>query len=454
MDVLMPQLGETVAEGKIVKWFKSAGDAVKPGENLFEIETDKTSMEVPATSAGTLTDIRFQVGQVAKVGAVVAVIAGAAGATTGSATTSPPPIGERDRVREDKPLDRRVTPSPHPSPQRGEGVRAAAPQTSSRPQALLDPFREVRTPTRNFGPAKLPGGIAVTPLARRLAGERGIDLSRISGSGPRGRIIAADVDKVVPAVGGRAMPGASAAQVKALFEGVPYEEVPLDPMRATIARRLVEAKQTIPHFYLTADLDVGRLTAMREEANKAAPVDREGNPAYRFSLNDFIIKAWAAALMRTPAANAVWAEDRILRFAQADIGVAVALEGGLITPVLRHADGKSLTAISAEMRDLAARARDKKLKANEYRGGASAISNLGMYGVREFSAIINPPHATLLAVGAARRAPVETEDGGIRFISQMSVTLSCDHRVVDGALGAQLLAAFKSIVEMPVAALI
>ena len=248
--------------------------------------------------------------------------------------------------------------------------------------------------------------------------------------------------------------GPSAAQVKALFDGVAYEEVPLDGMRATIARRLVEAKQTIPHFYLTADIEIGRLMAMREEANAAAPKGKDGEPLFKLSLNDFIIKAWAAALTRVPAANAVWAEDRILRFAHADIGVAVALDGGLITPVLRNADMKSLTAISAEMRDLAARARDKKLKPNEYQGGASAISNLGMYGVREFSAIINPPHATILAVGASRRAPVETADGGMKFVSQMTVTLSCDHRVVDGALGAELLAAFKSLIEQPVTFLV
>jgi pyruvate dehydrogenase E2 component (dihydrolipoamide acetyltransferase) len=247
--------------------------------------------------------------------------------------------------------------------------------------------------------------------------------------------------------------GASAAQVKALYEGIAYEEVPLDGMRATIAKRLVEAKQTIPHFYLTADLDVGRLVAMREEANAAAP-EKDGHPAFKLSLNDFIIKAWAAALQRIPAANAVWAEDRMLRFTHSDIGIAVALEGGLITPVIRNAETKSLTAISAEMRDLAERARARKLKPHDYQGGASAISNLGMYGVREFAAIINPPHATILAVGATRRAPVETEDGGLKFISQMTVTLSCDHRVVDGALGAELLAAFKDFIEKPVTALL
>jgi pyruvate dehydrogenase E2 component (dihydrolipoamide acetyltransferase) len=225
-------------------------------------------------------------------------------------------------------------------------------------------------------------------------------------------------------------------------------------MRSTIAKRLTEAVQTIPTFYLMADIDITRLATMREEANKAAPKDKEGNAAFKLSLNDFIIKAWAAALLRVPATNAVWAGDRILRFSNADIGIAVALDGGLITPVIRNVERKSVTAISSEIRDLAARARDKKLKPNEYQGGASAISNLGMYGMREFTAIINPPHATILAVGASRRAAVEAEDGGVKFVSQMTVTLSCDHRVIDGALGAELLAAFKSLVEMPVTALI
>ena len=424
----MPQLGETVAEGKIVKWFKSAGDAVKPGDNLFEIETDKTSMEVPATSAGTLSEIRFGVGEVAKVGAVVAVISGAGTSPSAAPAKAPPP--------------------------RAAAAPVAAMQAAPTPRTTpLDPFREVRTPERNFGPAKLPGGAFTTPLARRLASERGIDLSRVTGSGPHGRIVASDVERAAPAAPALAT-GASAAQVKALYTDTPYEEVPLDSMRRTIAKRLIEAKQTIPHFYLTADMDAGRLIAMREEANAAAPKDKDGQPAFKLSLNDFIIKAWAAALQRIPAANAVWAEDRILRFQHSDIGVAVAIEGGLITPVVRKAEAKSLTAISAEMRDLAERARVRKLKPNEYQGGASAISNLGMYGVREFSAIINPPHATILAVGATRRAAVETEDGAMKFISQMTVTLSCDHRVVDGALGGELLAAFKSFVEKPVTALV
>jgi pyruvate dehydrogenase E2 component (dihydrolipoamide acetyltransferase) len=452
MDVLMPQLGETVAEGKIVKWFKAAGDAVKPGENLFEIETDKTSMEVPSTVAGTLTDIRFQVGEVAKVGAVVAVIAGAGEAAKPKAAEAPKSVPQTPFVPAQAGTQGQKIEAP--KEELGSRLRGNEPAASaSHAYPHMDPFREVRTPEHNYGPAKLPGGAFITPLARRLAGERGIDLSRVSGSGPHGRIVAADVAKAAPARVAVMAIGASAAQVKALYEGIAYEDVPLDGLRATIAKRLVEAKQTIPHFYLTADLDVGRLVVMREEANAAAP-QKDGHPAFKLSLNDFIIKAWAAALQRIPAANAVWAEDRLLRFTHSDIGIAVALEGGLITPVIRNAETKSLTAISAEMRELAERARARKLKPHDYQGGASAISNLGMYGVREFAAIINPPHATILAVGATRRAPVETEDGGMKFISQMTVTLSCDHRVVDGALGAELLAAFKDFIEKPVTALV
>jgi pyruvate dehydrogenase E2 component (dihydrolipoamide acetyltransferase) len=329
------------------------------------------------------------------------------------------------------------------------------PSASPAPVTKLDPFFEVRTPDRNYGPARLPGGAVVTPLARRLASEAGIDLSRVAGSGPHGRIVARDLE----AQGARAARAAGSAgptadQIKALYRDAPYEELPLDGMRRTIATRLVEAKQTIPHFYLTADVDIGRLLALREEANAAAPRDAAGEPAFRLSVNDLIIKAWAAALQRVAAANAVWAVDRILRFRHSDIGVAVAIEGGLITPIIRQAQTKTLSAISAEMRELAERARARRLKPQEYQGGASAISNLGMYGVREFAAIINPPQSTILAVGAARRQAVERGDGGVAFASVMTVTLSCDHRVVDGALGAQLLAAFRGFVEQPVTALV
>jgi pyruvate dehydrogenase E2 component (dihydrolipoamide acetyltransferase) len=433
MNVLMPQLGETVAEGKITKWFKSAGDAVKPGDNLFEIETDKVSMEVPATSAGVLSEVRVGVGEVAPVGAIVAVIAGEGGTAASTPAPGAPP-------KQDTPA------------QRANASPMAAATTEP---VKLDPFFEVRTPDRNYGPAKLAGGAVVTPLARRLATEVGIDLARVTGSGPHGRIVARDIASASRS--GRALVPAAAAgagEVMALYRDAAFEEVPLDGMRKTIAARLMQAKQTIPHFYLTADVEIGRLLAIREEANAAAPKDADGQPQFRLSVNDLIIKAWGVALQRVPEANAAWADDRILRFRHSDIGIAVAIDGGLITPIIRQAEAKPLTVISAEMRELAERARSRRLKPHEYQGGSSAISNLGMYGVREFAAIINPPHATILAIGAARRQAVETADGGVGFASVMTVTLSCDHRVVDGALGAELLAAFRSLIENPVAMLV
>jgi len=433
----MPQLGETVDKGKVTTWFKKVGDPVKPGENLFEIETDKVSMEIQAIAGGTLSEIRVAAGDEAPVGAVVAVISGAGAASTIQGGTGAPPAAPKAPV---------VAP---PTP-------VATPQIAKPSKPVeLDPYFEVRTPARNFGPAQV-GGRAITPLARRLAAEAGIDVARVKGSGPHGRIVAKDLDGAAPARGGSAgiASALSSDQVRSIYKDTPYEEVPLDGMRKTIATRLVQAKQTIPHFYLSIDVDIGRLLKLREEANASAPHGKDGTAAFKLSVNDFIIKAWAAALQRVPAANAVWAEDRILRFKQSDVAVAVAIEGGLITPVIRNADTKRLSEISAEMKDLAGRARDRKLKPNEYQGGSSAISNLGMMGVREFSAIINPPHATILAVGGVRRQATETEDGGVAFASLMTVTLSCDHRVVDGALGAELLAEFKDIVEKPVSALV
>jgi pyruvate dehydrogenase E2 component (dihydrolipoamide acetyltransferase) len=437
MDLLMPQLGETVAEGKITKWFKAAGDAVKPGDNLFEIETDKVSMEVPSTTTGVLSEIRVSAGDIALVGAVVGVIADGRAAEVAAPAAPAKPAAAS---------------APQAAPM------AAAPIVQPLPASepiKLDPFFEVRTPSRNFGPAQLAGGAFVTPLARRLAAENGIDLSRLHGSGPHGRIVARDIEEAprpsrAPSIAPEAP---SAADIKALYAPDSYEEVPLDGMRRTIAARLTQAA-TVPHFYLMADVAIDRLMALREEANAGAPKDRDGNPAFKLSVNDFVIRALALGLQRVPAANAVWAGDRMLRFKHSDIGIAVALDGGLITPVLRQTETKSLSAISAEMKELATRARDKKLKPADYQGGASAISNLGMHGVREFTAIINPPHATILAVGAARRQAVEKDDGGIAFVSMMSLTLSCDHRVLDGALGAELLAAIKSLIELPVSLLV
>ncbi len=462
MNVLMPQLGETVAEGKITKWFKAAGDGVAPGDNLFEIETDKVSMEVPATSAGVLSEIRVPAGEVAPVGAIVAVIADGAGGII-----LPREAGEEDHLAKQDggrgAGPRENSAALAPPPPRFARSPSPVPLRSTGKDIPLHPFFEVRTPERNFGPARLSGGVTVTPLARRLAAESGIDLAQLRGSGPHGRIVARDVEQTPRAPQRHAAEAPSADRIKAQFASDAYEEVPLDAMRRTIAARLTEA-QAVPHFYLTADVDIGRLVALREEANAGArsgplhsppPHAGEGTAAaFKLSLNDFLIRAWALALQRVPAANAVWAGDRMLRLKHSDIGVAIALDDGLVAPVIRQAEAKSVSIISAEMKDLSARARAKKLAAAELQGGSSAISNLGMYGVREFAAIINPPHATILAVGAARRQAAEKADGGVAFASLLSVTLSCDHRVVDGALGAQLLAAFKELVEAPVRMLV
>ncbi|MDC7988147.1 2-oxo acid dehydrogenase subunit E2, partial [Rhodoplanes sp. TEM] len=277
-------------------------------------------------------------------------------------------------------------------------------------------------------------------------------VSRIAATGPRGRIFARDVQTAM-ANGVASAPapasGPTADRVKALYEAGTYTETPADSMRKTIAVRLVEAKQTVPHFYLTAEVTLDRLLALRHEANAAAPHDADGKPAWHLSLNDLVVRALARALVHVPAANAVWAEDRILRFDRVDIGIAVALDGGLITPVLRDAAAKPMSVVAAEAKDLIARGRLKKLEPREYQGGVSTVSNLGMYGVKEFAGIINPPQSTLLAVGGTERRPVEAEGGGVRFETRMTVTLSCDHRVVDGALGARLLSAFRHAVEHP-----
>ena len=444
MDVLMPQLGETVAEGKITKWFKSAGEQVKPGDNLFEIETDKVSMEVPSTTTGVLAEIRVPAGDVAPVGAIVAVIADGS-----AAQPSRPATPRRPRHRPTKPT----------APAAATAARSSRLRKRRRIRARSNSIRSSRC-ARPTAISARRGCPAASRSRRWRAGLPPNPASIFRGCAAPARTAASSRTTSQPRRGRRArrLPrvreGPSADEVKALFAPDAYEEVPLDGMRRTIAARLTQAIQTIPHFYLTADVEIDRLIKLREEANLGAPKDKDGNPAFKLSLNDFIIRALALALQRVPAANAAWAGDRILRFKHSDIGVAVALDGGLITPVIRSAETKSVSAISAEMKDLSARARDKKLKPADYQGGSAAISNLGMYGVREFSAIINPPHATILAVGAARRQAVEKPDGGVAFASFLAVTLSCDHRVLDGAIGAELLAAFKAFVEMPVTMLV
>lgn len=421
----MPQLGETVAEGRITAWCKNVGDRVSAGEVLFEIETDKTAMEVPTTEAGTLSEIRVPAGTTVPVGTVVAVLSGA-GATTGN----------------------------------GADRGAAGPSGLSK-AAPADPYRSVRTPERNYGPATLAGGIKVTPAARRLATESGLDLRTVSTSTRHGHITARDVEGALknrtqqstPRVDGVATaPNSTAAsaadvglneRVRALYANADYEVLPLNTMRRTIATRLVEAKQSIPHFYLNGDVQLDRLLQLRSEINAAA------GDGLKLSVNDWIIKAAAMALRRVPEANAAWAGDAVLRFRHSDISVAVAVDDGLYTPVIRRAQAKSLPQLSKEMKELAARARSHALSPDDYRGGALTISNLGMHGVRSFVAIINPPQAAILAVGAAERRPVEGPNGSVRFGTVMSLTLSCDHRIIDGYLGARLLAAIRTQLEAP-----
>jgi pyruvate dehydrogenase E2 component (dihydrolipoamide acetyltransferase) len=422
MNILMPQLGETVTEGTISKWYKAVGDKVEAGEILFEIETDKTSMEVPAIEAGFLTEIRAVAGQTVPVGAIISVMSAEAAKTTAS------PAPTSTVVTEAKPTAK-IAPALPP---------AAAPSVKRE----LDPFSSVRSPERNFGSATLPGGVKVTPLARRLAAEKGLGLAGLKGSGPHGRIIASDVRQAHASPASPSLAsGPGADQIKSLYANVPFQEIPLDGMRRTIARRLVESKQTVPHFYLSADVSVEKLLELRKQINAVSEV--------KISVNDCIVKAYALALQKVPAANAVWAEDRLLQFQRSDIGVAVAVKGGLVTPVVRSADLKSLSVLATEIADLAARGRERKLKPAEYQGGTATVSNLGMFGVRDFAAIVNPPQATILAVGAADRRPEENESGGVRFTSKLTVTLSVDHRAVDGAVAGELLAAFRGIVENP-----
>jgi pyruvate dehydrogenase E2 component (dihydrolipoamide acetyltransferase) len=299
-----------------------------------------------------------------------------------------------------------------------------------------------------------------SPLARRLAKEAGIDLARINGSGPHGRVIARDVEEAKSGKGLKApaaaptgapaiAPSMSDKQILTLYEPGSYEVIPHDGMRRTIAQRLTASVQTIPHFYLTIDCNIGKLVEAREEINAAAPKDKDGKPAYKLSINDFVIKALALALQRVPDANVTWTDAGLLKHKHSDVGVAVAMRGGLITPIIRKAETKPVSAISAEMKDFAARTRARKLKPEEYQGGTTAVSNLGMYGINHFTAVINPPHATILAVGTGEERPI-VKNGKIEIAQMMSVTMSCDHRAVDGALGAELIGAFKMLIENPV----
>ena len=443
INILMPALSPTMEKGNLAKWLKKEGDKVKSGDVIAEIETDKATMEVEAVDEGTIAKIVVPEGtQDVAVNDVIAVLAGdgedvkAAGA---GAASPPPKAAEAPAPKPAATAAPDATPVPKPA----ASASAPAPQTAA-------PASQANGHARIFS----------SPLARRLAKEAGIELARINGSGPHGRIVARDVEgarsgqelkapAAAPAGAPALAPSMSDQQIRALFEEGSYVVVPHDGMRRTIAQRLTASVQTVPHFYLTMDCDIGKLLEAREEINAAAPKDKEKKPLYKLSVNDFVIKAMAIALQRIPDCNVSWTESGMLKHKHSDIGVAVAMPGGLITPIIRKAETKSLSTISGEMKDFAARARARKLKPEEYQGGTTAVSNLGMYGIKDFTAVINPPHATILAVGVSEERPV-VRNGKIEIAHIMSVTLSCDHRAVDGALGAELIGEFKRLIENPV----
>jgi pyruvate dehydrogenase E2 component (dihydrolipoamide acetyltransferase) len=448
----MPALSPTMEKGNLAKWLKAEGDAIKSGDVIAEIETDKATMEVEAVDEGILAKIVVPAGTAdVPVNELIAIIASEGedvkAAAAGGATPSPLPAA-----------------APPPSPQ-GGGMSAQTPAASS------PPVGEVAAKAAGGGASSTK--LFASPLARRIAKDAGLDLSKIAGSGPHGRIVEKDVKAAISGGGTKAAPAAAPAPAKApetkaagaalptgmadevikkLFTPGSYEEIPHDGMRKTIARRLMESKLTIPHFYLTVDCELDALLKLRTELNAAAP-ERDGKPGYKLSVNDMVIKALAMSLRAVPDANVTWTENAMLKHAHADVGVAVSIPGGLITPVIKDACHKTLSQISNEMKDLAARAKARKLQPSEYQGGTTAVSNLGMFGIKDFCAVINPPHATILAVGAGEQRAV-VKNGAVVPATVMSVTLSTDHRAVDGALGAELLAAFRGYIEKPMGMLV
>jgi pyruvate dehydrogenase E2 component (dihydrolipoamide acetyltransferase) len=462
----MPALSPTMEEGKLAKWLVKEGQTIKPGDIIAEIETDKATMEVEAVDEGKVSKLLVAEGtEGVKVNAPIAVLLAEGekdGAPTVAKAPAAAPAAEKaaaPRAPAGAPATAAsvAPPTPSPSPHHAEGVSST---------------RRVARAEANVAPA--PNGharIAASPLARRLARVAGLELAALAGSGPHGRIVKRDIEAAIrdgvgqaQAKAGTAMPKAPSTaptalgiqpmpddKILALYEKGSYEVVPHDGMRKIIAQRLTLSKQTIPHFYLTVDCRIDDLLRARERMNKAAP--KEGPRAYKLSVNDFCIKAMALALAHVPAANVTWTEAGTLRHKYSDIGVAVAVEGGLFTPIIRHAELKSLSEISNEMRDLAERARKRRLAPHEYQGGTTSISNLGMYGIKSFEAVINPPHASILAVGVAEKRPIVIGDK-LEAATVMSCTLSGDHRVVDGAVGAELLNAFKMLIEDPVRMLV
>jgi pyruvate dehydrogenase E2 component (dihydrolipoamide acetyltransferase) len=423
-NILMPALSPTMEKGNLAKWLKKEGDVIKSGDVLAEIETDKATMEVEAIDEGILAKIFVIEGtNDVPLNQLLAIIAseGEDPKTVGAAGGSAP-------------------------------VKAAA-----APIAVASNHSNDNAGSHN-GSAR----VFASPLARRIAKDAGVDLANVKGSGPHGRVVAADVElaklnpvakTAAPAQAKVAAPqGMSDETVKKMFEAGSFEDVPHDGMRKTIARRLSEAKSTIPHFYLSADINLDALMKLRGEVNKSAPMI-DGKPAYKVSVNDFVIKALALALTRVPEANVSWTENSMLKHKHVDVGVAVSIPGGLITPIIRKAELKSISAISLEMKDMASRAKARKLKPEEYQGGTTAVSNLGMFGVKDFAAIVNPPHASILAVGAGEPRAI-VKDGVLAIATIMTVTVSTDHRAVDGALAAELMSAFKQLIENPMSMLV
>ena len=439
-NILMPALSPTMEKGNLAKWLKKEGDAIKSGDIIAEIETDKATMEVEAVDEGILAKILIADGTAdVAVNEIIGVIV-AEGEDAKAAAA--PAKAEAPKVE---------APKVAAAPGNGGGHVVGNPRLASANDA-----------NRPFA----------SPLARRLAREAGLDLGKVQGSGPHGRIVEKDIEAAKAGGGAKAAPsaapvaaapaprpaaaplaaGASDDAVRKLFTPGSYEEIPHDGMRKTIARRLTESKQTVPHFYLTVDCELDALLRLRAELNDAAP-QKDGKPAYKLSVNDMVVKALALALRAVPDANVSFTETAMLKHRHADVGVAVAIPNGLITPIIRQACHKSLSVISNEMKDFAARAKARKLKPEEYQGGSSAVSNLGMFGTRDFTAIINPPHATIIAVGAGEPRAV-VKGGAVVAATVMSVTLSADHRAVDGALGAELMQAFKGYIEKPLAMLV
>jgi pyruvate dehydrogenase E2 component (dihydrolipoamide acetyltransferase) len=431
IEILMPALSPTMEEGTLAKWLVKEGDTVSSGDIIAEIETDKATMEFEAVDEGTIGKIIVPEGsEGVKVNALIAVLL----EDGEEASDAVPSSASADDA----------------------GDKAAATAVSAEPAT---PTAERSATPAPAAPAASDGTrIFASPLARRIAADQGLELSALQGSGPHGRIVKADVlaagdapAKPAPTAGPAVSaatpapaPSVSADAIAKIYTNRDFTEIPLDGMRKTIAARLTEAKQTIPHFYLRRDIKIDNLLSFRGQLNKQ--LEARG---VKLSVNDFIIKACALALQTVPAANAVWAGDRVLQLTPSDVAVAVAIEGGLFTPVLKDAEQKSLSTLSAEMKDLATRARSKKLAPHEYQGGSFAISNLGMFGIDNFDAVINPPHGAILAVGAGVKKPVIDEDGQVSVATVMSVTLSVDHRVIDGALGAELLQAIVDNLENP-----